>query len=125
MRPESLSVQSGNGRRLMKYKCPLCGSPLTENHFHRVIKRQEKKEKVQKGELAKLKKQAETATAAAVAAKRKEKETRAKAKQKVAAARKEAALTERRKTAIRDKRMMARIKKLEEEKKMLQKHTSP
>lgn len=109
----------------MKYKCPLCGSPLTENHFHRVIKQQEKKEKVQKGELQKLQKQAETATAAALAAKRKEKETRAKAKQKVDAAKKEAALAERRKTAIRDKRMMARIKKLEEEKKMLQKHTSP
>jgi len=109
----------------MKYKCPLCGSPLTESHFHRVIKQQEKKEKVQKGELQKLEKQAATATAAAVAAKRKEKETRAKAQQKVVAARKEAALAERRKTAIRDKRMMARIKKLEEEKKMLQKHTSP
>lgn len=109
----------------MKYKCPLCGSPLSESHFHRVIKQQEKEEKVQKGELQKLKKQAATATAAAVAAKRKERETRAKSKQKVDAAKKEGALAERRKTAIRDKRMMARIKKLEEEKKMLQKHTSP
>lgn len=109
----------------MRYKCPLCGSPLTESHFHRVIKLQEKKEKVQKGELEKLKKQAATATAAAAAAKRKEQETRAKAKQKVDAAKKEAALAERRKSAIRDKRLMARIKKLEEEKKMLQKHTSP
>lgn len=109
----------------MKYKCPLCGSALTEGHFHRIIKQQEKKEKVQKGELQKLKKQAEMAKAAAVAAKRKEQETRAKTKQKVDAAKKEAARAERSKTAIRDKRMMARIKKLEEEKKMLQKHTSP
>ena len=109
----------------MKYNCPLCGSALTEGHFHRIIKQQEKKEKVQKGELQKLKKQAETAKAAAVTAKRKEQETRAKTKQKVDAAKKEAARAERSKTAIRDKRMMARIKKLEEEKKMLQKHTSP
>ncbi|OGI48692.1 MAG: hypothetical protein A2151_07340 [Candidatus Muproteobacteria bacterium RBG_16_65_34] len=75
--------------------------------------------------MQKLKKQAETAKAVAVAAKRKEQETRAKTKQKIDAAKKEAALAEHRKTAIRDKRMMARIKKLEEEKKMLQKHTSP
>ena len=75
----------------MKYKCPLCGSALTEGHFHRIIKQQEKKEKVQKGELQKLKKQAEMAKAAAVAAKRKEQETRAKVKQKVDAAKKEAA----------------------------------
>ncbi|HVA54379.1 MAG TPA: hypothetical protein VNI53_01065 [Gammaproteobacteria bacterium] len=109
----------------MKYKCPLCGSPLTEGHFHRVIKLQEKKEKVQKGELGKLKKQAAAAVAAAAAAKRKEREIRAKSKEKVDAARKDAARVERNKTAIRDKRMMARIKKLEEEKKMLQKHTSP
>jgi hypothetical protein len=109
----------------MKYKCPLCGSPLTENHFHRVIKQQEKKEKVQKGELQKWQKQAETAKVAAAAARRKEQETRAKTKQKIDAAKKEAARAERSKTAIRDKRMMARIKKLEEEKKMLQKHTSP
>jgi hypothetical protein len=109
----------------MKFKCPLCGSPLTKSHFHRVIKQQEKKENVQKGELQKLKKQAETAKAAAVAAKRKEKEAHAKTKQKIDAAKKEAARAERSKTAIRDKRMMARIKKLEEEKKMLQKRTSP
>jgi hypothetical protein len=102
----------------MIYKCPLCGSPLTESHFHRVIKLQDKKEKHQKGELDKLKKQV-------AAAKRKEQETRAKAKQSVEDAKKEAANNERRKTAIRFQRMMARIKKLEEEKKMLQKHTSP
>jgi hypothetical protein len=70
-------------------------------------------------------KQAAAAKAAAAAANRREQETRAKAKQKVDAAKKEAALAERRKSAIRDKRLMARIKKLEEEKKMLQKHTSP
>ena len=86
----------------MKYKCPLCGSPFTESHFHRVIKLQDKKEKVQKGELDKLKKQAAAANAAA---ERKEQETRTKAKQKI-----EAADVERRKIAIRDKRMMSRDK---------------
>ena len=102
----------------MKYKCPLCGSALTEAHYHRVMKLQERKEKVQKGELEKLRRQAE-------AAKRKELATRAKAKQDVASARKQATELARRKSAVRDRRLMARIKKLEEEKKMLQKHTSP
>ncbi|HKV97292.1 MAG TPA: hypothetical protein VJR90_07400 [Gammaproteobacteria bacterium] len=109
----------------MKYKCPLCGSPLTESHFHKVIKIQEKKEKIQEGELGKLKKQAAAAQAAAAAAKRKEREIRAESKQKIYAATKEAAAKERKKTAIRDKRMAARIKKLEEERKMLKSGTSP
>ena len=102
----------------MAYKCPLCGRTLTENHYHRVIKLQERKEKVQKGELEKLKKQAE-------AARRKQQAIQAKAKQDVASAKKQAAELERKKSAIRDKRLIARINKLEEEKKMLQKHTSP
>lgn len=108
----------------MKYRCPLCGSPLTEDHYHRVIKIQEKKEKVQKGELDKLKKQAAAAKAAVAAAKRKGQEIRAKAKQDVEAAKKQVALAERKKNEIRNKRLMARIRKLEEEKEMLQKHTS-
>lgn len=102
----------------MAYKCPLCGSTLTENHYHRVVKLQERKEKVQKGELEKLRKQAEVA-------KRKQQAIQAKAIQDVASAKKQAAELERKKSAIRDKRLIARIKKLEEEKKMLQKHTSP
>lgn len=109
----------------MKYTCPLCGSPLTETHYHRVIKLQEKKEKVQKGELDKLKKEAAAAKAAATAAKKKEQDIRAKAKQDVEAAKKQVTLAERKKNEIRNRRLMARIKKLEEEKKMLQKHTSP
>jgi hypothetical protein len=109
----------------MTYKCPLCGLPLTEAHYHKVIKLQEKKEKVQKGELAKLRKEAAAAKAAAAASKRKEQEIRAKAKQDVEAAKKDAVTAERKKSAVRDKRLMSRIKKLEEEKKMLQKHTSP
>jgi len=109
----------------MIYKCPLCGSPLTENHYHKVVKVQEKKEKVQKGELDRLKKQAEAAKAAAAAAKRKQKEIRIRAKQDVETAKKQVTLAERRKSEIRNKRLMARIGKLEEEKKMQQKHTSP
>jgi hypothetical protein len=109
----------------MTYRCPLCGIALSEKHYHKVIKVQEKKEKVQKGELSKMQKQAAAAEAAAALAKRKTEAARAKAKSDVAIAKKDAALAERKKTAIRDKRLMARIKKLEEEKKMLQKHTSP
>jgi hypothetical protein len=109
----------------MKYTCPLCGSSLSEKHYHRVVKIQEKKEKVQKSELDKLKKQATAAKAAEAAAKRKEQEIRAKTKQNIEAAKKQVTLAERKKSEIRNKRLMSRIKKLEEEKKMLEKHTSP
>lgn len=109
----------------MKYKCPLCGSTLSESHFHRVVKLQEKKEKVQKGELAKLRKAATLAQERATAVKRSLAKARADAKTKVAAAKKDAADLERRKSVIRNKRLLARIQKLEEEKKMLAKHTSP
>jgi len=109
----------------MNYTCPLCGSRLTEDHFHKVIKLRDRQERVQRGDLDKLRKHVAIATAAAAAAKRKEQAARAKAKTEVHAAKKEAAQAERRKSAIRDKRLIARIKKLEEEKTMLQKHTSP
>ena len=109
----------------MSYKCPLCGSELSAGHYHRVLKIQEKTAKAQKGELERAKKQTLAAQAAAATAKRKEREARAKAKADAEAARKDAIEKERRKSAVRDKRLMARINKLEEEKKMLQKHTSP
>jgi len=89
------------------------------------MKLQERKEKVQKGELEKIKKQAAAAKAAAAAATKKQHAIRAKAKQDVAAAKKQAALNERNKNAVRFKRMQARNKKLQEEMKMLKKHTSP
>ena len=109
----------------MAYNCPLCGSSLTEHHYHKVIKDQEKKEKVQKGALKKFKKEAAVAKAAARIARKQEQETRAKTEQKVAAARKQGTLAERSKRAIRDKRMMARYKKMQEEMQMLKNHTSP
>jgi hypothetical protein len=90
-----------------------------------VIKLQEKKEKVQKGELAKIKKEAAAAKANAAEAKQEIIAIRAKAKQDIDAAKKQAALNERNKNAIRFKRMQARNKKLQEEMKMLKKHTSP
>ena len=102
----------------MTYKCPLCGSALSESHYHKVLKVQQRKERVQKSELDKLRKQA-------LAAKKKERELRAKAKKDIETAKKEVMLSERKKTVTRNKRLIARIKKLEEEKKMLQKHTSP
>jgi len=82
-----------------------------------VLKIQERTEKAQRGELEKLRRQT-------AAWKRKEGEARAKAKQDAEVARKHAVLAERRKSAIRDKRLVASIRKLEEEKRMLQKHTS-
>jgi hypothetical protein len=109
----------------MKYYCPLCKTELEKDHFHKVIKIQEEKEKVQKGELEKLKKQAVAAKQAIANAKSQVKEAKLKGKQEAEQARREAISLERRKSAIRDKRLIARIKKLEEEKKMLQKYTSP
>lgn len=109
----------------MKYKCPLCGSALTERHYHEVVKVQARKEKVQKGELEKIKREVETARAVAATEKKRRQEIGAKAKRDVEAARKEAAERERSKNAIRFKRMQARNRKLQEEMKMLKKHTSP
>jgi len=90
-----------------------------------VLKIQEKAEKAQKGNLERIKKQVLAAQAAAATAKRKEREARANAKAQAEAARKQAVDRERRKSAVNNKRLMARIKKLEEERKMHQKHTSP
>jgi hypothetical protein len=109
----------------MRYRCPLCGSLLTEAHYRRVIKLKERTEKVQRGELDRLMRKVAAAKAAAAAARKKEREIRAKNKQDAEAAMKQGILAERKRNEIRDKRLMARIKKLEEEKKMLQQHTSP
>lgn len=35
----------------MKYRCPLCGSALTERHYHEVVKAQARKEKIHQGEV--------------------------------------------------------------------------
>ncbi len=109
----------------MRYKCPLCGSALTEQHYHDVVKVQARKEKVQKSELEKIKRAAATAKAEAAAEKKRRREIGARAKRDVKAARTEAAERERKKNAIRFKRMQARNRKLQEEMKMLKKHTSP
>lgn len=109
----------------MTYKCPLCGSSLTGLHYHKVMKLHASKEKIQQGELARIRKEAAVAKASAAAAKKKQQDIQAKAKQDVEAAKKQAAVLEQKKSAIRDKRLLSRIKKLEEEKEMLQKHTSP
>jgi hypothetical protein len=107
-----------NNNRFMQYKCPLCNSTLTANHYHKVIKVQERKQQVQQGELAKLQKLAAKAQAETLA-------VRAKAKQDVESAKTQGILHERKKGEIRNKRLMSKIRKLEEEKKILQKHTSP
>lgn len=107
------------------FKCPLCDSPLTKEHYHKLIKIQAEKDKAQKGEVEKLKRQAEQSKRTAEAAKLREKEIKLKAKQAVDSARQDAAKAEQKKSAIRDKRLLSRINKLEEEKRMLQQHTSP
>jgi hypothetical protein len=109
----------------MQYKCPLCGSTLSEDHYHKVIKIQEKKERVQKGDLDRLRKQAAAAQAAVAKAKAKQTELRLKAKQDVEAAKKQVAQTERKKNEMTNKRLIARIKKLQEEREMLQRRTNP
>jgi hypothetical protein len=109
----------------MAYKCPLCGSHLTEGHYHKVIKLQKRKDKAQQGELEKIRKQVALARTAVLAAKNKTRSAQAKAKLDVKIARKNAAEAEKRKTAIRNKRLMSRIRKLEDEKRMLKNHTSP
>ena len=114
-----------NVKMPMKYRCPLCNSPLSEAHYHRVVKIQEMKERVQKGELDKLQKRAAVAQTAAATAKKKQQEIRLKAKQDIEATKRQVTQAERQKSEIRNKRLMARIKKLQEEKEMLQRHTSP
>lgn len=109
----------------MNYRCPLCDSPLSKAHYHKVVKIQEKKEQTQKGELIKLRKQAATAQAAAATARQKQQEIRLQAKQDIETAKRQVTEAERKKSEIRNKRLMTRIRKLQEEKEMLQKHTSP
>jgi hypothetical protein len=109
----------------VKFKCPLCGSALTERHYHEVVKVQAQKEKVQKGELDKLRKATAAAEASARQARKRQQELQAKAKKDVEEAKKQVKDSERKKQEIRHRRLMSRIRKLEEEKKMLQKHTSP
>src|SRR5690348_13646470 len=58
------------------YECPLCHSPLTEGHYHKVVKIQARREKAAKGEVEKLKKQVAN--------------TKAQMKQKITAARADA-----------------------------------
>jgi hypothetical protein len=102
----------------MNYKCPLCGSDLTEHHYHSVMKLQQKKEKVKQGELKKIKKQY-------AAAKAKQQALRAKAVQDIKVAKAQATSLARKKNKIRNKRLVARLKKVEEESRMLKKNTSP
>jgi hypothetical protein len=109
----------------MKYKCPLCGSPLTKDHYHRIVKLQNEKAKSQKGELEAAKREAQRARATALAAKQQNQRIRAQAQARIARAQKEAEATAQRKAATQQKRLMSRIQKLEEERDMLKKHTTP
>jgi hypothetical protein len=109
----------------MNYLCPLCKSPLTKDHFHKVTKIQEDEKKVQKGELEKLKKQAAAAKEAIAEGKRREKAIKLKAKQDAEAARKEGTIAERKRSERLIQGHSAKMKKLQERLKMIEKGTTP
>jgi hypothetical protein len=109
----------------MKYICPLCQSPLTKAHYHRVLKIQEKEEKLQKGEMEKLRNQFLIAKSEAASAKKRAKEMRLKAKEDAAKARREAALAERKRSERLMQGQSAKMKKLQERIKMLESGTTP
>jgi hypothetical protein len=98
----------------MTYRCPLCGSALSEKHYHKVLRLQQKKERAHLGEVDRLKRLQS-------AANRKLQEARARARQ----ARAEGILTERKKHANREHYLSAQIKRLKDANKMLRRHTSP
>src|SRR6266404_1278917 len=98
----------------MSYKCPLCGSPLSEQHYHRVIKSQEKERKALSGEMNRWKRKA------ADSDKRRE-----AAEAKARKAKEEGVLTERKKYAGREKHRDEQIRRLKEANRMLRTHTSP
>ena len=91
----------------MNYKCPLCGSPLSKQHYHQVIKSQETRDLSHRSEVARLRKQT------------------ADARRRAAAARNDGVLTERRKHALRDKHQSDQIRRLKEANRLLRRHTSP
>lgn len=108
----------------MKCRCPLCGNPLTQARIHGLTKFQEHKEEAYKRELAKLQMMVVAAQEMAQLVRRKLIDARADAKIKIAAARGATAHRERQKNAIKVKKLIVRVKKLEEEKKKLAKRAS-
>lgn len=109
----------------MKYICPLCKSPLTEDHYHKVIKIREDETKVQKGELEKLKKQAAAAKEAIAEGKRREKAIKLKAKQDAEAARKEGMTAEKKRSERLIQGQSVKMKKLQERLKMIERGATP
>lgn len=109
----------------MKYICPLCKSPLTEDHYHKVIKIQEDEKKVQKGELERLKKQASAAKDAAAQAKKQAKEAKQKAKQAEIEGHKKGQDFAKRKYDRMIQSQNATIKKLKEKNQQLKQGTTP
>src|SRR5262249_34758228 len=109
----------------MKYYCPLCKSHLTKDHYHHVLKIQQKEEKLQEGELEKLRTQVMSAKQAAVTAKKREREIRLKAKEDAATARREGTEAEKRRSERLLQGSSAKIKKLQDRIKMLERGTTP
>ena len=109
----------------MKFICPLCKSPLSKEHYHRVLKIQQKEEKLQKGELEKMRSQVASAKNAATAAKKREREIKLKAKEDEAKARQQATIAERKRSERLLQGHSAKMKKMQERIKMLESGTTP
>jgi hypothetical protein len=98
---------------------------LSEDHYHNVVKIQEKKERVQKGELAKLKKEAAAARGREAAARQREREAKQRAKQAEITGRKEGQELAKRKYDRMIQSQNSTIKKLKEKNRQLQQGTTP
>src|SRR5579862_9609662 len=109
----------------IKYVCPLCGSPLTKDHHHRVLKIQQQEEKNQTGEMDKLKRQIDLANRAIALARKQAVEAKERARKDEAKVRQEAALAERRRSELLMRGQAARMKKHQDRIKMLESGTTP
>jgi hypothetical protein len=125
-----MSIQLPNIHKQMKtqqqkYSCPLCGSLLTKDHYHRVLKIQKKEERLQTDELEKMRRQIDLANRTIALAKKQVIETKEKARIGEAKVRQEAMLAERKRSELLMRGQSARMKKLQERIKMLESGTTP
>ncbi len=105
----------------MKNTCPLCDSPLTESRYREVFKKQLAQQK----ELEKFKNQIAAANEAVAEGKRREKAIKLKAKQDAEAARKEGIVAEKKRSERLIQGQSAKMKKLQERLKMIERGTTP
>lgn len=113
-------------------KCPLCASPLSDAHYHRIIKIQKQKEKSEKGSLDKAKKDADKAKKNAAklqdllaAGRQREKTLATNAKLSAQAAKKHGVETERKRSSLLMKGMLAKTKILSERIRLMESGQTP